>query len=176
MPNFSGVPASLYFLHNRRERRRGNRMRRMRDVQLRIGLLHLFPDVVGNGDAVAVQIHAERRDDVCLRADADGRGNRLAGQHVRAVQFAGDDAVEQNFPVRLRLKRNIKSFVIEIAVLLGNHQRRAVGQFDEAEFEHGFFHGARPQRATPADETRRARPLATAPLTVVLRNCRRVVP
>lgn len=98
-------------------------------------LLHLFPDFIGNGDAVAVQIHRESGNDMSLGTEADGRTERLTGQHVCAVQFPGDDAVEQDFPVGLRLESYVKSFVFEKAFFIGNCQRSHVGQFDEAELQ-----------------------------------------
>src|SRR3546814_2903735 len=57
--------------------------------------LHHLPDFVGDGDAVAVQVHRERRDDMRLGAKADGGGKRLAGQHMGAVEFACNHAIKQ---------------------------------------------------------------------------------
>ena len=74
-----------------------------------------------------------------LGAEADGRANRLPGQHVRPVEFAVDDAVEQHLPIGLRLQGDEKPLVLEEELLLGNDQGRAVGQLDEAEFEFVFF-------------------------------------
>ena len=98
-------------------------------------LLHLGPDLVRHRDAVAVEIHREGRDDVGLGAEADGRGDRLAGQHVRAIELAGDDAVEQHFPVGLRLEGDEEAFVFEEALLLGDGDRHHVGELDEAELQ-----------------------------------------
>ena len=66
---------------------------------------------------------------------ADGGGQRLAGQHVGAVELAGDDAVEQHLPVGLRLERDVEPFVLEEALLVGDGERRHVGELDEAELE-----------------------------------------
>jgi hypothetical protein len=63
--------------------------------------LHQPPDFVGDRDRVAIQIHAERRDDVGLRANTDGCTQRLAGEHVRTVELAGDHAIEHDLPVGL---------------------------------------------------------------------------
>ena len=60
-------------------------------------------------------------------------------QHVRAVELAGDDAVEQHLPIRLRLDRDVEAFVLEIAELLGDRDRRHVGELDEAELEVFLF-------------------------------------
>ena len=97
--------------------------------------LHLLPDRVRDRDAVAVQIHAEGRDHVGLRADADGRADRLSREHVRAVELAADHAIEQDLPVRLGFEGHEESFVLEEPELLRDHERRAVGQLDEAELE-----------------------------------------
>ena len=70
-----------------------------------------------------------------LGAEADRGGERLAGEHVGAVEFAGDDAVEQHLPVRLRFERDVEAFVLEVAELLGDGERRHVGELDEAELE-----------------------------------------
>ena len=40
-----------------------------------------------------------------LRAEADGRAERLAGEHVRAVELAVDHPIEQDLPVGLGLER-----------------------------------------------------------------------
>ena len=57
------------------------------------------------------------------------------GQHVRAVELAGDDAVEHDLPVGLRLERDVQAFVLEEALFIGDGERRHVGQLDEAELE-----------------------------------------
>ncbi len=98
-------------------------------------LLHLFPDVVRHGDAVAVEVHREGSDHISLSAKANGRTKRLTGQHVRAVQLTVDDPVEQHLPVGLRLKGDVQAFVFKKALLVGNRQRGHVGQFDKAELE-----------------------------------------
>jgi hypothetical protein len=70
-----------------------------------------------------------------LGAEADGRGERLAGEHMGAVEFAGDHPVEQNLPVRLGFEGDIEALILEVAVLIGDRERRHVGQLDEAEFQ-----------------------------------------
>ncbi len=108
----------------------------MRDVGL-----HLLPDRVGHGDAVAVQVHAESGNDVGLSAIADGGAQRLARKHVGAVQLTGDDPIQQNFPVGLGFQFDEQPFVHKEALLPGHRQGRHVGQFDEAEFQVWFFRG-----------------------------------
>jgi hypothetical protein len=98
-----------------------------------------FPHRVGNGDAVAVQVHREGGDDVGLGAEADGRAERLAGQHMGAVELAVDHAVEQYLPVGLGFERDVEAFVFEETLLVGDGQRRHVGELDEAEFQVGFL-------------------------------------
>ncbi len=70
-----------------------------------------------------------------LGAVADGGGERLAGEHVGAVEFTGDHPVEQHLPVGLRLEGDVEAFVFEEAFLVGDRERRHVGQLDEAELE-----------------------------------------
>jgi hypothetical protein len=60
--------------------------------------------LVENGNSVAVEVHREGGDDVSLGAEADGGRQRLAGQHVRTVELAVDDAVEQYLPIGLGLR------------------------------------------------------------------------
>lgn len=84
-------------------------------IHLRNVRLHHFPNLVGNGDAVAVEIHGERRDDVCLCAKADRGRKRLAGQHMGAIQFSCYDPIKQNFPVCLRLQGHEEAFFFKIA-------------------------------------------------------------
>ncbi|MNC37025.1 hypothetical protein D3C75_855740 [compost metagenome] len=97
--------------------------------------LHLRPHRVGHGDGVAVEVHGEGGDHVGLGAEADGGAQRLAGQHVRAIQLAGDHAVEQHLPVGLGLEADVQPLVLEEALLVGDGQRCHVGEFDEAELE-----------------------------------------
>ncbi len=70
-----------------------------------------------------------------VRAESDRGSERLAGEHMRAVELAGDHAIEQHLPVRLRLERHEQTFVFEIAELVGNRERRHVRELDEAELE-----------------------------------------
>ena len=114
MPNFSGVPAVFVLFDDRRERDRRNGWGGWA-LSATDRLLHLFPDVFGDVMPLPFRSMLNARDEVCLRAEADGRGDRLARQHVRAVEFAADDAVEKDFPVRLRLERDEKTFVLEVA-------------------------------------------------------------
>ncbi len=74
-----------------------------------------------------------------LGAEADGGGERLAGQHVGAIELAGDDAVEQHLPVGLRLERDVEPFVLEVALLVGDGERRHIGELDEAEVQLVLF-------------------------------------
>ena len=57
---------------------------------------------------------------------------------------AVDQAVEQHRPVGLRLERDLQTFVFEVTLVVGDGQRRHVGQLDEAGLEVvllGFAHG-----------------------------------
>ena len=74
-------------------------------------------------------------DDVGFGAEADGGAQRLAGEHVRAIELAVDHAVEQHLPVGLRFESDVEPFVLEEAFFVGHHQRRAIGQLDEAELQ-----------------------------------------
>ncbi|MCY1537692.1 hypothetical protein D9M68_732000 [compost metagenome] len=113
----------------------------MRDLAVFHGqvLLHLGPHRVGHGDAVAVEVHAEGRDDVGLGAESDGGAQRLAGQHVRAVELTVDHPVQQHLPVGLGFERHVQAFVFEVALFIGHHERGAVGQLDEAELQGLLF-------------------------------------
>src|SRR3546814_4703995 len=71
------------------------------------------PDLVRQGDRVAVQVQAQRRDEIGLGAIADGRRDRLTGEHVRAVKLPADDAVQKHLPVGLRLQRDVQPFFLE---------------------------------------------------------------
>ena len=77
----------------------------------------------------------ERGHDMGAGAIPDGRGERLARQHMRAVKGAVDHAVEQDFPIRLCLSGNEQPFVLKIALFIGHGRRGHVGQFDKAEFQ-----------------------------------------
>ena len=52
-----------------------------------------------------------------------------------AIQFSGDDPVQQHLPVRLRFKFHEKAFVHKEALFPGNRQGRHIGQLDKAELE-----------------------------------------
>ena len=102
-------------------------------------LFKVSPHGVGDSDRVAVHIHAERGNDVCLGTDADGGADRLAGKHVCTVQFACDHPVQQHFPVGLCFQRDGQSFILEVAFVIGDGQRHHIGQLDEAELQRGLF-------------------------------------
>ena len=101
--------------------------------------LDLRPDLVRQRDGIAVEVEAERRDQIGLGAIADGRRDGLSRQHVRAVQLPADHPVEQDLPVRLRLERDVQPFLGEEALFLGDGQRRHVGQLDEAQLQVRLF-------------------------------------
>ena len=111
---------------------------------------HHVPHFVGNRDAVAVQVHGKGRDDVGLCAIADGRGDGLTGQHVRAFEGAVNDAVQQHFPVCLCLQRDKQTFIQKIALFIGHSQRGHVGQLDKAKCQFVNF-----QRLGPAGRAQR---------------------
>ena len=71
-------------------------------IELRNFFLHAGPDIVGNGDAVTVQVHGEWGDDVGVAIHANGRSQGLTRQHVRTVKLARDDVVQELGPVWLR--------------------------------------------------------------------------
>jgi len=54
---------------------------------------------------------------------------------VRAVEFAFDDVVEQDHPVLLGGEFDGQAFGVKKAFFLGDHERGAVGEFDETEVE-----------------------------------------
>jgi len=77
-------------------------------------------------------------------ADPERGGDRLAGEHVSPVELPGDDALQEDLPVRLGRELHIQALLGEIAFLVSDHQRRAVGQLDEAEFQVALLRGERP--------------------------------
>ena len=105
--------------------------------------LHHLPDFVGDGDTVAVQVHAEGGDDVGLGTEADRRAQRLSRQHVSAVEFAGDDPVQQHLPVGLRFEGDEQALILEEVLFVGDRQRRHIGELDEAELDLFLFQGER---------------------------------
>ena len=125
--------------HNRLERIGLDRVGRLAVCAFGYVGLHLLPDLVGDRDAIAVEIHAAGGNNVGLGAETNGRANRLPGQHVRPVEFAVNDAIEQHLPIGLRLQGDEKPLVLKEELLLGNDQGRAVGQLDETELEFVFF-------------------------------------
>ena len=102
-------------------------------------LLHFIPNRIRHRDAIAVQIHAEGCDHVCLGANPNGCAQWLTGQHVGTIELSIDHAVEQNFPVGLSFQRDIQTFVLEESFLVSDNQRCTVRQFDEAKFQFFFF-------------------------------------
>ena len=101
--------------------------------------LHLFPDVIGHGDRVAVQVHREGCDDMCLGAVSDGRGKRLPRKHMRAVKLPVDDTVQQNFPVCLCFERYKKALVFEVAIFVGDRQGGHIREFNKPKSQFVFF-------------------------------------
>ena len=69
---------------------------------------------------------------MALGAVADGRGDGLARQHLRAVNLAIQDAVKEGLPNRLGLRRHVKALNGEKALFLGDGEGGHVGQLDEA--------------------------------------------
>ena len=114
--------------------------------------LHRFPDFIGNRDAIAVQIHGKGRDDMGFGAISDGRGKRLACQHMRPVQLPADHAIQQNLPVRLRFQGDEQAFVFKIPVLIGDSQRRHIRQFDKPELQLIFLKRKHFSRGGRADQ------------------------
>ena len=102
-------------------------------------LAHGVPDIIGDSNTITVQVHAESGNDIGPGAVADGGAQRLAGQHVSAVQLPGDDPVQKHFPVCLCLELHEQALVHEEALLPGNRQRCHVRQFDKAELEVRLF-------------------------------------
>ena len=138
-PHVERLALGAVIVDHRLERTGRNGVRRLAvGAQLQVRL-HLFPDGIRDGNGVAVQVHAERGDDLCLGTETDGGTQRLAGQHVRSVQFAGNHPIQQHLPVGLRLQGDEQTLVLEIALLVGNRQRRHVGELDKAELQHRLF-------------------------------------
>jgi hypothetical protein len=54
---------------------------------------------------------------------------------MRPVQLTADDAIQQDLPVGLSLEFHVEAFLLEEQFFLGDHQRGAIGQLDESEFE-----------------------------------------
>ena len=140
-------------LHHRFQGTGADRMHRLAVAVLDV-FLHLLPYRIGDGDAVAVQVHAESGDDVRLGAEADGGGQRLTGQHVGAVELAVDHAVEQHLPVGLGLQRHIQPFVLEVTFLVGDRQRRHIGELDKAERQLRLFRPAHQRLVRRLRDTR----------------------
>ena len=57
---------------------------------------------------------------MCLGAVADGCGQGLARQHMCAVQFAIDNAVEQYFSIGLCFDSYVETFIFEVAIFIGD--------------------------------------------------------
>tara|TARA_X000000950_G_scaffold73705_1_gene91849 strand:+ start:26191 stop:26406 length:216 start_codon:yes stop_codon:yes gene_type:complete len=58
---------------------------------------------------------------------------------VCALQLAVNNAIKQYTPVRLGFQRDEKAFVLKIAILIGDSERRHVCEFNKAECELGNF-------------------------------------
>ena len=65
-----------------------DRMDRFAVVTLRDVLRHFVPDRVRDGNAIAVEVHGERRHDVPLAAVTGPGRERLPGQHMGAIEAA----------------------------------------------------------------------------------------
>ena len=100
---------------------------------------HLFPNFIGDCNAVSVQVHREGCDDVRFRAVSDCRRQWLACEHMGTVQLATDHTVEQHLPVRLCFQCHEQALVEEITVLVSDRERRHISQFDEAEGQFVLF-------------------------------------
>ena len=128
--------------NNRLQHRSADRMLRF---PIRIFLetgFNLIPDLVGQRDRIAIEVERERRDQFGLGAVADGRGQWLSGEHMRAVQLTTNHPVQQHFPVRLRFQSDIQTFFGEKPLFLGNRQRGHIGELDEPEFQGRLFNRA----------------------------------
>jgi len=125
-------------LDHRLQGRGGNRMRGLAALHRHMRL-HRLPDRIRHGDGVAVQVHREGRDHRPPGAITDRRRDRLAGQHMRPVEFARDHPVKQDLPVRLRLQRDIQPLVLEKPLFPRDRQRRHVGQLDETKRQFILF-------------------------------------
>ncbi len=133
-----GLAAGVELLDHRLQRVGLDRMLRFAVDHGHIGF-HLLPDGVRHRDGIAIEVHGEGRNDVGLGAKADGGANRLAGEHVRAVQLTVDDTVQQHLPVGLGFERDIEAFIFEKALFVGNGQGRHVGELDEAKLQFFFL-------------------------------------
>jgi hypothetical protein len=54
-------------------------------------------------------------------------------QHMRAVKLAVDHAIEQDFPVRLRLERHEQTLVEEASLFICDREQGHVCELDETE-------------------------------------------
>jgi len=100
----------------------------------RVGPEHARVQIVRDSDAVAVQVHAERGDGGRgRRAEAEGGGDRHAGQHVRAVERAGREFVADVGPRGFFRYLAVETVFAEVAQLVRHHDRRAVGERNDAE-------------------------------------------
>ena len=95
----------------------------------------LCPDIVGNCDAVAVQVHGKWRHEVGLHANSDPSGQWLTSQHMGPVKASIGNAFGHGGPVRHRLKSDVETFVGEVAFLECHSQRGHVSELDEAKGE-----------------------------------------
>jgi hypothetical protein len=93
---------------------------------------NLAPYLVRHRDGIAVEIEADRSNQLRLGTNASRCGNGLTRQHVRAIKLATNHAIQQHFPVCLRLERHAQPFFAEEALFLRNGKRCHVRQLDEA--------------------------------------------
>ena len=109
-------------------------------VQIKVVLLHLGPDGIGNRNAVPIEIQSERGDNVSLCADSDCGGDRLPGEHVSPVKVASDYIIQKNLPVRLGDDFDLQTLVLKEAFFLGNNNGGTVREFDKSELQFVFLH------------------------------------
>ena len=104
--------------------------------------LHFFPDRVGHGNAVTIQVHAEGRNDVRLGAITNRGSQWLTCQHMRAIELTVNHPVQQHFPVGLGFQSDEKPLFFEIPFLVRYGERRHVRKFDKTKFQVGLLRPA----------------------------------
>ena len=130
---------AVELLNNGRQSLSGNWVLRAAVIHCRDVWLHHFPNFVGDGDAVAVQVHRKWGDDVGLGTVADGRSQWLACQHMCAVELSVDHTIQQNLPVRLCFQSDKQTFVVKKALFVGHGQWGHVSEFNEAKGQFVLF-------------------------------------
>ena len=75
-----------------------------------------------------------------LGAVADGGGERLAGEHMGAVEPPEITRSSSTFQLAWA-REDVKPLLLEEALLIGDGERRHVGELDEAEVEIILFDG-----------------------------------